>query len=232
MSYDKCESSFNPDLYDISLGEHAGKEIIWMRFPYEPELVLMLRSNARARWSQSQKSWYIPHNYRNRLHGNLKPKNLGKIHPVNLPAFNAYQDRLVLNGFSANTIRTYTTEFAQLLYLLRFAKLLNSIVCFHASLLRENCTSENLYPYASWFFDSVDFLHFWQAYNVVNKHLSKMSLIQVRWKIEPFFSKQLLFKMAVNPKYTQVTNTSTVNSRSNKENNKSKSEDRTDDDMI
>lgn len=115
---------FNPELYDISLGEHAGKEVIWVRFPYEPELVLMLRSNARARWSQSQKSWYIPDNQRNRLLCNLKPKNLGKqalskIDPVNLPAFNAYHDQLVLKGFSPNTIRTYTTEFAQLLYLLR-----------------------------------------------------------------------------------------------------------------
>ncbi|MBU4539444.1 MAG: site-specific integrase [Weeksellaceae bacterium] len=114
---------FNPDLYDISLGEHAGKEIIWLRFPYEASLVLMLKSNSRARWSRTQKSWYIPDNQRNRLLCNLKPKNIGKqalskIHPVNLPAFNAYHDQLVLKGFSANTIRTYTTEFAQLLYLL------------------------------------------------------------------------------------------------------------------
>ncbi|MGZ8565264.1 MAG: tyrosine-type recombinase/integrase [Kaistella sp.] len=116
--------TFNPDLYDISLGQHAEKEIIWLRFPYQPDLVLMLKANSRARWSRSQKSWYIPDNQRNRLLCNLKPKNLGKealskIDPANIPAFSAYHDQLVLKGFSSNTIRTYTTEFAQLLYLLR-----------------------------------------------------------------------------------------------------------------
>lgn len=119
-----AQLTFNPDLYDISIGEHSGREIIWLRFPYDSQLVLMLKSNAQALWSRSQKSWYSPDNQRNRILCNLKPKNLGKqalskIHPVNLPAFNAYHDQLILKGFSANTIRTYTTEFAQLLYLLR-----------------------------------------------------------------------------------------------------------------
>lgn len=115
---------FNPDLFDISTGEHAGKEVIWLRFPYDPHLISMLRSNTRARWSTSRKSWYIADNQRNRMLCNLNPKNLGKlaasnIHPVNLPAITSYRDSLVLKRFSPNTIRIYTTEFAQLLCLLQ-----------------------------------------------------------------------------------------------------------------
>lgn len=116
--------AFNPVLYDISTGEHHGKEVIWLRFPYQKELIIMLRSNIKASWSRTQKAWYVADNQRNRQICNLKPKSLGKealskISPVNMPAFNAYQDQLLLHGFSPSTIRTYTTEFAQLLYLLR-----------------------------------------------------------------------------------------------------------------
>lgn len=115
--------AFNPKLYDISTGEHHGKEVIWVRFPYQQELTLMLKSITKARWSRSQKSWYITDNQKNRTLCHLQPKSLGKealskINPVNLPAFSAFRDQLVLKGFSINTIRTYTTEFAQLLYLI------------------------------------------------------------------------------------------------------------------
>lgn len=114
---------FNPALYDIQLGEYEGKEVIWLKFPFEKDLTVALRTHAKARWSPSRKSWHIADNQRNRLLCRLNPKNLGKealskISSVNLPAFNAYQNKLTLKGFSPNTIRTYSMEFAQLLYLL------------------------------------------------------------------------------------------------------------------
>lgn len=112
---------FNPLLYEISLGEYEGKEVIWLKFPYERELITMLRQNVKARWSPKHKAWHIPDSQQNRILCDLTPKNIGKqalskIHPTNIPAFTTYQDQLVLKGFSPNTIRTYTTEFAQLLY--------------------------------------------------------------------------------------------------------------------
>lgn len=42
-----------------------------------------------------------------------------KIHPVNLPAFLKFQDHIILKGFSHNTMRVYSLEFAQLLYILK-----------------------------------------------------------------------------------------------------------------
>src|SRR5690606_30088427 len=42
-----------------------------------------------------------------------------KISAANLPEFQKYQNILTLKGFSPNTIRTYSIEFAQLLYVLK-----------------------------------------------------------------------------------------------------------------
>ncbi len=114
---------FNPLLYDIQLGEYHGKEVIWLKFPFEKDLILALRTHAKARWSPSHHAWHIVDNQRNRILCRLNPKSLGKqalskISPVNLPAFTAYQNKLTLKGFSPNTIRTYSMEFAQLLYIL------------------------------------------------------------------------------------------------------------------
>ena len=38
-----------------------------------------------------------------------------KIHEVNLPALNRFKEQLLIKAYSPNTIRTYVTEFAQLL---------------------------------------------------------------------------------------------------------------------
>lgn len=115
--------TFTPELFEITLGSHRDKDVIWLHCPPRQELILLLKENINARWSRSQKSWYIRDNQKNRLLCKLKPKSLGKeallkISAVNLSQFRAYHDRLQLHGYSSNTIRTYTTEFAQLLYLL------------------------------------------------------------------------------------------------------------------
>src|SRR5699024_4295079 len=44
---------------------------------------------------------------------------LSRISSVNLPEFERYQNMLTLRGYSPNTIKTYSVEFAQLLYLLK-----------------------------------------------------------------------------------------------------------------
>jgi len=44
---------------------------------------------------------------------------VAKISTVNMPEFERFQDRLRLKSYSPNTLRTYSIEFAQLLYLLK-----------------------------------------------------------------------------------------------------------------
>ena len=44
---------------------------------------------------------------------------ISKIHPVNLSALERMIGILLLKGYSPNTIKTYSVEFAQLLYLLK-----------------------------------------------------------------------------------------------------------------
>ncbi len=103
---------------------HNGKNIIWIRFPKDYTLIKMLKSAAKARWSNTQKSWYVTDNSANRERFGLDKKIVGKevllkIHPNNLAPFQTYQNQLLLKGFSQNTIRVYSLEFAQLLYTLR-----------------------------------------------------------------------------------------------------------------
>ena len=82
-----------------------------------------IKQNTPAKWSQSQRAWYLYDTSNNRSLCGLKPKIVGKavlnkVHPINLPEFVKFQNILDLKRFSTNTIRTYSTEFAQLLYLI------------------------------------------------------------------------------------------------------------------
>lgn len=115
---------FSDTRYSFSQGSHKGKQVIWISFGKIPELIAYLRANTKARWSASQKKWYVadtPH-YRE-LFGlpvEITGKTaLSKIHLVNLPEFKRFQEHLLLKRYSNNTVRTYSTEFAQLLYILK-----------------------------------------------------------------------------------------------------------------
>ena len=103
---------------------HQNKNIIWIKFPKDLNLVKILKSNTKAHWSNTQKSWYVTDNSFNRELFGLNKKMVGKdvllkIHPNNLETFKTYQNQLLLKGFSQNTIRVYSLEFAQLLYSIR-----------------------------------------------------------------------------------------------------------------
>lgn len=105
-------------------GSHRNKNVIFLQFYNDIDMVRMLKSTTKCQWSQTQKSWHVPDNTANRELFGLPPKMVGKevlqkIHPVNLAEFQKYQDQLVLKGFSYNTLRVYSLEFAQLLYVLK-----------------------------------------------------------------------------------------------------------------
>lgn len=115
---------FNPLLFEFQIGEHQHKSVIWISFPYRLEVKLHLKTHTKARWSPADKKWFVPDvpHYRNLFQ--LEQKYYGKsaftdIHPINLPALERFTEQLLLKGYSPNTIRTYTTEFSQLLKTIR-----------------------------------------------------------------------------------------------------------------
>lgn len=111
-------------LFRFSFGKHREKEVIWISFPYSNANVLMLKSHTKPLWSQSQKSWYVFDSNKYRTQFGLTPKLVGKemilqIHPINQKAFQDFQNQILLKGFSQSTMRVYSVEFAQLLYVLK-----------------------------------------------------------------------------------------------------------------
>lgn len=115
---------FDSKLFNIELGVYDGKNVIWLFFEYNVHLLKMLKEHTKSKWSPLQKAWYIYDNREHRILCNLEPKIVGKsviskISEHNLIEFYKYQNFLVLKGFSQNTIKSYSVEFAQLLYVLK-----------------------------------------------------------------------------------------------------------------
>lgn len=115
---------FSDQRFQFSAGTHKGSNVIWIQFEKDKELIAFLRENTKARWSASQKKWYVKdgRHYRN-LFGMPEvitgKSALSRIHLINLPEFQRFQETLLLKRYSTNTVRTYSTEFAQLLYSLK-----------------------------------------------------------------------------------------------------------------
>ncbi len=124
MKHSDENITIDSNLFKIEFGHHHNKEVIWLHFEYNTEVVNNLKKLAQAKWSVTHKLWYIADNTKNRALLNINPKIVGKsviakISEDNLQEFYKFQNVLVLKGFSKNTIRTYSIEFAQLLYALK-----------------------------------------------------------------------------------------------------------------
>ena len=106
--------------YTFETGTHNDKNVIWILFPYNQNLISELKKQTSVRWSTTNKKWYVPDNphYRN-LFGMERnyygKKALLDIDPINHPAFTRFVEQLKLKGYSPNTVKTYSVEFAQLL---------------------------------------------------------------------------------------------------------------------
>lgn len=130
---------FTNQQFQFRPGEHHGKKVIWVRFHSDQKIIDYLRSKTKVYWSASQKSWYVADNKHNRLLFEIEDKIVGKhimsqIHLINIPALQRFQEQIKLKGYSPNTLRTYTIEFAQLLYAIK-------------SLCVDNLTPERLRSY-------------------------------------------------------------------------------------
>ena len=118
--------AFDSKNYQYSTGEYENKNVIFVHFQYNPVLHKELKERfSAAKWNSAKKVWYLPDTYSIRKEIGLAPKTemgkavISKIHPVNLSALERMNGTLLLKGYSPNTIKTYSVEFAQLLYLLK-----------------------------------------------------------------------------------------------------------------
>ena len=73
--------------------DHLGKDVIFIRFPYDNEWIQRVRKLKGAKWSQSQRAWHVPDTEHYRTLFQLPQKiKIGKlvfsqIHEVNQPHY-------------------------------------------------------------------------------------------------------------------------------------------------
>jgi site-specific recombinase XerD len=111
-------------MYKAKLITHKGVNRIAVYFENKPELISRFKKLKGAKWSATLKVWHLPDHTENRVNFKLPEKiigykNMARIHLINQKAYQAYIDMLYLKAYSPATIKTYTSEFAQLLYLIR-----------------------------------------------------------------------------------------------------------------
>lgn len=110
--------------YTFKIGEHKGKKVIFIQFPYNQKLINDLKQKVKyARWSSSKKMWHLPDLPAVRKQFNLPQENIiskkiNKINPVNQEALQAFIQQLELKAYSENTVRLYVAEFMHLLQLI------------------------------------------------------------------------------------------------------------------
>jgi integrase/recombinase XerD len=110
--------------WEAKLINHKNQSRIAVFFEKNAALILRIKQIKGAKWSQSLKVWHLPDVPENRTRFKLPEKTIGKtainkINPINQQAYQNYIDLLYLKAYSPNTIKTYTVEFAQLLYALK-----------------------------------------------------------------------------------------------------------------
>ena len=104
-----------------SLGTYKGQSVIFIRFEYDRALIEETKKLTGARWSLSQKAWYVldTASYRELFglasQAAVSAPILAGIDPVNQPALMALVSTLQLKAYSPNTIRTYRNEVTRLL---------------------------------------------------------------------------------------------------------------------
>lgn len=104
---------------------HRNQKVILCFFPYSPHLLKEFKKCfPSAKWSRIHTAWYLPDSllFRKRLHLPLPEVGdnwLDKMYEHNKSEFVKFRNALTQKAFSPNTIKTYLTEFAQLLILLK-----------------------------------------------------------------------------------------------------------------
>lgn len=105
-------------------GQLFGQDVIWLKYPFNSNINLFLKSLG-ARFNAENKTWYVyntPH-FR-QIFGLTKKYVLSKdvilkISDVNRRELFRLVEQLELKAYSPHTIKTYSLEFAQWLYILK-----------------------------------------------------------------------------------------------------------------
>jgi len=106
------------------LSTHNDKDVILLKFAYNLSILESLKGKFSVTWSQQKKCWYANDTPAHREKLGLPLKSIGKaalikIGEINKEAFQRYVEQLQLKAYSESTIKTYSNEFAQLLYVLK-----------------------------------------------------------------------------------------------------------------
>ena len=107
------------------LGKQNEQDVIFCNFEFDPERLAHFKKNfPSARGLRIDKCWCLADSSLNRRRLGLEAKPIGAgfeeyIHVVNKPSFTAFRDALEQRAYSPATTRTYLSEFAQLLKLLK-----------------------------------------------------------------------------------------------------------------
>ncbi len=109
--------------YSFTLGQHKQKPVIWIRFDYDSDKIKAIKQQG-AKWSQSNRCWYVADNARFRTLFKMSQNPVGKsvlaaLSEINQQILKEFIETLQLKSYSKATIKTYTNEFSQLLYLLK-----------------------------------------------------------------------------------------------------------------
>lgn len=129
--------------FTFTIGEHHGKKVIFIAFEYDLELIKYIKSLTGSRWSNSLKKWYVPDvsEYRKKFgleKNRFEDINLILIANNNQKALKKFIDKIILMGYSKNTLRTYKNEFIIFLKYLG-QKSINEITIEEIELYLINC---------------------------------------------------------------------------------------------
>ena len=105
-----------PNDIEFTLKTHKNRKVIFMRFDYEKERIARLKEKfPQAKWSSTQKAWYLPDTDANRQRLGLLPKpcsekNSLKINEHNQAELKRIEEFLILKAYSPSTIKSYVNE--------------------------------------------------------------------------------------------------------------------------
>lgn len=113
------------ECYTFSTAQHKGKNVIWIKFPYNKDLIAKLRARfPSATYSATNKAWYLPDLPSVREQVGLERKSIIQKHLAKLPSVQHtplidYHKKLIQKQYSINTVKVYIGEFTDLLYTLK-----------------------------------------------------------------------------------------------------------------
>lgn len=138
--------------FETYFGKHRDSNVIFCKFPYNKDLVQRFKSKfPTAKWSMTNKAWYLPDVQELRKQLNLPCKNpleklINKVDAVNYHSLQLFEQTLQLKAYSKATIKTYLTEFSQFLKYLNsypVEKVSNNQLNEYLYVLIQNKLSEN-----------------------------------------------------------------------------------------